>query len=63
MKNSFKFSTLFMIVAILLAACGNSAKNESASRTMQYSLKTAMMDGKMVFIGVGGGIDGVQNPV
>ncbi len=63
MKNSFKIISLVMIITVLLTACGNSAKNESAGRTMEYSLKTAMIDGKMAFIGVGGGIDGVQNPV
>ncbi len=63
MKNSFKLISLVMVVAVLLTACGNSANSESANRTMEYSLKTAMVDGKMAFIGVGGGIDGVQNPV
>jgi len=63
MKRSFKVFSLFMIVAFLLVACGSSAKNESASTTKEYSLKTALVDGKMAYIGVGGGIDGVQNPV
>lgn len=63
MKNSFKLFSFFIIVAVLLTACGNSAKNESANQTKEYSLKTAMVDGKMAYIGVGGGIDGVSNPV
>ena len=63
MKNSFKLFSLFMIVGVLLAACGNSSKSESANNIKEYSLKTAFVDGKMAYVGVGGGIDGIQNPV
>jgi len=62
MKNSFKLFSLFVIIGVLLAACGNSGKNEGANKVKEYSLKTALVDGKMTYIGVGGGIDGVQNP-
>jgi len=65
MKKSFNILSLLSILAVLLTACGSKAADENASagRTLEYSLKTAMVDGKMVYIGVGGGIDGVQNPV
>lgn len=64
MKKSFKLFGLFMLITVLLAACGSGAKtDESASTAKEYTLKTAMVDGKMAFVGVGGGIDGVANPV
>ena len=65
MKKLFNILGLVSVLAVLLTACGNNAADESANagRTLEYSLKTAMVDGKMAYIGVGGGIDGVQNPV
>jgi nitrite reductase (NO-forming) len=70
MRNIFKLTGLLLAVTILLSACaGNNTGNGSnpqaqpTGRSLEYTLTTAMADGKMVFIGVGGGIDGVQNPV
>ncbi len=66
MKNSLKLFSLFMILAVLLAACASATKNtnnDSNSKTVEYSLKAALLDGKMAFVGDGGGIDGIQNPV
>lgn len=63
MKKTFKLFGLFILITILLAACGSAKKDESASTTKEYSLKAEMVGGKMAYIGVGGGIDGVQNPV
>lgn len=34
----------------------------SPSKTTQFALRTGMLDGKMVYIGVGGEIDGLVNP-
>src|SRR5690349_12110276 len=66
MKNIFKLTGLLMAVSFLLAACANANANASANgdsgKTIEYSLKTGMADGKMVFLGVGGGIDGIANP-
>ena len=63
MNRSFKVFNLVSILAILITACASAANNESAAgRTLEYKLKTALVEGKMVYIGVGGAIDGVQNP-
>ena len=63
MKKSFKILSLLAVLAMLVSACASASNDESAGRTLEYVLKTATIDGKMVYIGVGGGIDGVQNPV
>ncbi|HXF86468.1 MAG TPA: copper-containing nitrite reductase [Anaerolineales bacterium] len=65
MKTSFKLFSLILLIAILISGCAGAAKEEtvSAGKVVEYSLMTAMQDGKMVFVGVGGGIDGVTNPV
>ncbi len=65
MNKLFKILILVSLLALLIAACASSDANKSANagRTLEYSLKTGIVDGKMVFIGVGSGIDGVQNPV
>ena len=66
MKISFKLFSLLIAVTILISACGSASKSENTFGTegkkVEYSLLTAMVDGQMAFIGVGGGIDGVQNP-
>jgi nitrite reductase (NO-forming) len=70
MKISFKLFSLLMVVAVLVSACASATKTESNSastgtgtgRTVEYSLMTAMTDGQMSYIGMGGGIDGMKNP-
>ena len=70
MNKMFKLFSLLMVISVLLAACGGSAKNETTSnsgmevmgKTVEYTLMTDMRDGQMAFFGVGGGIDGVKNP-
>ncbi|MGZ9225159.1 MAG: hypothetical protein ACXW4M_06340, partial [Anaerolineales bacterium] len=62
MKTSLKLFSVLSAIAALISACGGSAKNESAvagGKTLEYTLTTGMAEGKMVYIGVGGGIDGV----
>ena len=69
MKVSFKLFSL-LVFAVLLAACGGSPQSETAStspglpegKLVEYSLLSTMLDGKRVFVGIDGGIDGVQNP-
>lgn len=63
MNRSFRIFSIMAILAVLISACASTSNNESAGRTLEYALKTATIDGKMVYVGVGGGIDGVQNPV
>ena len=69
MKTSIKLISLFLLVTTLIAACGgNATQSESktvagSGKVVEYSLTTAMNGAKMVFVGVGGGIDGVENPV
>jgi len=63
MKLSFKFFSLVIAIAIVLSGCAGKAQAESAGKIVEYSLTTAMVDGMMVYVGVGGGIDGVHNPV
>jgi len=66
MKISFKLFSLLIAIAVLISACGSATKSESTitteGKTVEYSLMTAMIDGQMAFLGVGGGIDGVRNP-
>jgi nitrite reductase (NO-forming) len=51
---------------MLISACGSAAQVpppvSANGKVVEYSLKSAMADGMMLFIGVGGGIDGVKNP-
>ena len=56
MKLQFKLFVFGLLAVILLSACG-AVHNNSVS----YSLKTDMRNGKMMYVGVGGNIDGVIN--
>ena len=65
MKNSLKLFSLIAVLAMLISACANAAadaQQAGESRVVEYSLTSAMVDGMMVFVGVGNGIDGVHNP-
>ncbi len=68
MKSLSKLLLAILLVALVLSGCaGNkqgAPKSEPASQgnVVEYSLTTGFKDGKMVFIGVGGEIDGVVNP-
>jgi len=59
MKASTKLITVGLLLVILLTACGG----QSQENVVKYTLTTSIADGKMVFVGVGTGIDGVNNPV
>jgi nitrite reductase (NO-forming) len=58
MKNLIKLSSIILLGAVLVAACSQA----SQPNKVEYSLKSAVQDGKMVFIGMGGDIDGQVNP-
>ncbi len=69
MKISLKLFSLLLAFSVLISACSSAAKAGSESnsssatgKVVEYGLETAMVDGQMAFIGVGGGIDGVKNP-
>ncbi|HSA78268.1 MAG TPA: hypothetical protein VLG72_05355, partial [Nitrospirota bacterium] len=70
MKHMFRLFSLLIALAVLLSACGGSAKRETTSsaglpegKLVEYSLLSTMTDGQMAFVGVGGGIEGVKNPM
>jgi nitrite reductase (NO-forming) len=63
------FKSLFVafLIAVLLTACAPSAipvanTGMQASHSVEYTLQSGVADGKMVFIGKGGDIDGQTNP-
>lgn len=60
-----------LLLAVVLTACGKSAEastvtavgaNVQADSGPTFRLKTAHVDGRMVYVGVGGSIDGLVNP-
>jgi nitrite reductase (NO-forming) len=66
MKITFKLFSLLIACSVLVSACSSAAKagNESGTgRVVEYKLMTAMVDGQMAFVGMGGGIDGIHNPI
>ncbi len=69
MKISIKLFSLLMALSVIISACSTAAQAGTASnssiatgRVVEYGLETAMIDGQMAFIGMGGGIAGVKNP-
>lgn len=62
MKSLAKLITFVLLLAVFLTACGSS-KEMAKENVVSYSLTTNLADGKMIFVGVGGGIDGVTNPI
>src|SRR5687768_13130624 len=68
MKTSFKVFSLLLAITVLICACGSSPKSENSAgappsgKTVEYTLRTDMIDGGMAFVGVGGGINAVKNP-
>jgi nitrite reductase (NO-forming) len=67
MKNSYKLFSLLALFVMLVSACaGSQAQAEqggaASGKVVEYTLTSALVDGMMVYIGVGGGIEGVHNP-
>ncbi len=61
MKNKFTLFSILLLAAMVATACGQAAR-ASQQDQISYSLKTDLQNGQMVFVGVGGPIDGVVNP-
>lgn len=58
MKQHLKFFSILIMAVLLISACGQTKQQDQES----FALKTDLRDGKMVFVGVGGNIDGMVNP-
>jgi nitrite reductase (NO-forming) len=63
MKITDKVLSLLLVLVTLAAGCNGAGKEEVASNVVEYTLTTGMANGQMTYIGVGGGIDGVTNPM
>jgi nitrite reductase (NO-forming) / hydroxylamine reductase len=59
--KQMKFIPLVILASVLLTACGAQSTPEAGVRG--YTLTTGVKGGQLVFIGVGGDVDGVSNPV
>lgn len=71
MKISFKIFGLLIAISVLISACAGagpnpvvaeSSSNSSTGKVIEYAFTSNMIDGKMAFVGDGGGINGVVNP-
>src|SRR5512140_1140777 len=58
MKNVIKLFSIILLGAVLVTACGQTDQPNKIT----YSLKSSLQDGKMVFVGMGGDIEGQVNP-
>ncbi len=59
MSKQVKTFSIIVLAALLITACGQTSQGQTK---ISYTLKTDLQDGKMVFVGVGGPIDGVVDP-
>jgi nitrite reductase (NO-forming) len=62
MKPTIFKLILFTAAALLLAACTAQAADGGSTGEVEFTLKSAAADGKLVYEGVGGVIDGLINP-
>lgn len=69
MKKIFQLLSLLMAASILVSACASSnvipetgGNSISTGVVVEYALRTEMREGKMVYVGEGGGIAGIVNP-
>ncbi len=58
MRQLNKLFGLLLLLAVSAAACSPSNQQEHAT----YSLKSSVLNGKLVYVGVGGAIEGQVNP-
>ena len=62
MNGSVRFFAIIVMAAVILSACAG-PQNVSEGKVVEYALTAGMIDGKFTYIGVGGGISGISNPV
>jgi nitrite reductase (NO-forming) len=66
MKSLLKLLASTLLIAQVLTACGNNPGSPTAAAEngarVEYELTTAFKDGRMLYVGVGGAIAGVENP-
>jgi nitrite reductase (NO-forming) len=58
MKSFSKFLVLGLLAVMVITACGPQNTTEQGG----YVLRTGLQNGKLVYVGVGGNIDGAVNP-
>jgi nitrite reductase (NO-forming) len=58
MTKQSRTLSIVILAALLMAACGQA----SQANRIDFTLKTAVRNGQMAYVGVGDGIDGVVNP-
>lgn len=63
MDGTHKILAIILMTALILSGCASAAQNAGEGIVVEYTLTSGMIDGKFTYIGVGGGIDGVSNPV
>jgi nitrite reductase (NO-forming) len=63
MPRTFKVFAIILMAALILSACASAVQNASAGKVVEYALTAGIIDGRFTYIGVGGSIDGVSNPV
>jgi len=64
MLNKILFCVFLLLALVLLAGCGTQRAQADVGRDVdqEFSLTTRMGDGKIVYVGIGGEIDGLENP-
>lgn len=63
MNRKSKLFGIILMAVLIFSACASPAQNASKGKVVEYALTTGMIDGKFIYIGIGGGIDGVSNPL
>jgi len=58
-----RLGIILIFIILFIAGCGGRSDDlAKASVTVEYTLQTGMVEGRMAFIGQGGDIDGIVNP-
>lgn len=63
MNTILRFSLLITLLVLAAAGCGpQPPANAQAAFDVEFTLKTSMDSGRMIFVGVGGEIEAMTNP-